>query len=57
MSPTIRPDCPCPNVTCRRHTRCDECEAAQILKGGLPYCKRPVRSFWQRLRRFFHIRD
>lgn len=51
MPPTIREDCPCPKVTCKRHTLCDECEAAQALKGGLPSCKRPKVSFWGRIRK------
>ncbi|OPX64288.1 MULTISPECIES: hypothetical protein [unclassified Methanoregula] len=41
MSPTVRKDCACPKVTCRRHTLCDECEAEQARKGNLPFCKRP----------------
>jgi hypothetical protein len=53
MSPTIREDCPCPNVTCRRHTLCDECEAAQALKEGLPFCRRPKRSLWGQICRIF----
>jgi hypothetical protein len=44
MSPTIREDCPCPKVTCKRHRLCDECETAQTLKGELPFCKRPAAS-------------
>ena len=49
MSPTIREDCPCPKITCKRHTLCDECEAEQVLKGGLPFCKRPTVSLWGRI--------
>jgi hypothetical protein len=49
MSPTIREDCPCPKTTCRRHSLCDECEAAHAPKGGLPFCKRPRRSLRERI--------
>jgi len=41
MSPTVREDCPCPKVTCKRHTLCDECEASNALKGEIPFCRRP----------------
>jgi len=51
MSPTVREDCPCPKVTCKRHTLCDECETEQVRKGGLPFCRRPQKvSFWRRIR-------
>jgi hypothetical protein len=53
MSPIIREDCPCPKTTCKRHTLCDECEAVQIRKGGLPYCRRPKISLWGRIRKLF----
>ena len=53
MSPTIRRDCPCPKVTCTRHTLCDECEASNILKGEIPFCRRPKRSLWARICRLF----
>jgi hypothetical protein len=49
MSPTVREDCPCPKITCKRHTLCDECGAAHIPKGGLPFCKRPKLSLWERI--------
>ncbi|MGA2918400.1 hypothetical protein [Methanoregula sp.] len=55
MSPTIREDCPCPKVTCSRHTLCDECEAAHAGKNGLPFCRRPKRSFWSRIRKWLGI--
>jgi hypothetical protein len=41
MSPTVRKDCPCPKVVCKRHTLCDECEASNALKGEIPFCRRP----------------
>ena len=55
MSPVIRKDCPCPKVTCPRHTLCDECEAAQAQKAELPFCRRPKHSFWQNVRKRFGI--
>lgn len=55
MPPTIREDCPCPNLTCRYHKLCDECEAAQAKKGGLPFCRRPKRSLWKRIKRLLGI--
>lgn len=55
MPPTIREDCPCPNLTCRYHKLCDECEAAQARKGGLPFCRRPKRSLWKRIKRLLGI--
>jgi|GEM_PF-1704108 len=55
MPPTIRTDCPCPKITCKRHTLCDECEAVHGEKGGLPFCRRPKRSLWGRIRKLFHI--
>ena len=52
MCPTVRKDCPCPNMTCTRHTLCDECEEDQARKGGLPFCKRPPKkSLPARIRR------
>ena len=51
MSPTIRKDCPCPKITCKRFTLCDECEAARVAKGTLPFCKRPTISLWERIRK------
>lgn len=49
MSPAIREDCPCPNVTCRRDTFCHECKAAHVPTGGLPFCRRPPNvSLWSR---------
>jgi hypothetical protein len=55
MSPTVRKDCPCPNVSCKHHTLCDECEAEQVLKGKLPFCRRPKRSLWRRIRKIFGL--
>jgi hypothetical protein len=55
MSPTIREDCPCPNVSCKHHTLCDECEAEQVLKGKLPFCRRPKHSLWRRIRKMFGL--
>ena len=56
MSPTIRKDCPCPKKTCERFTLCDECEAVHVAKGGLPFCRRPKRSFWGKIRKFLGMR-
>ena len=53
MSPAIREDCPCPKTTCKRHALCDECEAAHIPKGGLPFCKRPKVSLRKRIGKLF----
>lgn len=51
MSPVVRKDCPCPKTTCKRHTFCDECEAAHV-PNGLPFCRRPKRSLWGKIRKF-----
>ncbi|MDD1690034.1 MAG: hypothetical protein LUQ66_05190 [Methanoregula sp.] len=51
MPPVIREDCPCPNTACSRHTLCDECEASRAETGGLPFCRRPKRSLWGRIRK------
>jgi len=56
MCPTVREDCPCPKVTCRRHTLCDECEAEQVRKGGLPFCRRPKQSLWETIKKMLGIR-
>ncbi|MDD1703367.1 MAG: hypothetical protein LUQ31_10350 [Methanoregula sp.] len=40
MSPVTRDDCPCPKVTCSRHTLCDECEAFRVARGKVPFCRR-----------------
>jgi hypothetical protein len=56
MSQRVREDCPCPKVTCKRHTLCDECEAAHIPKGGLPFCKRPKVSLWERIQKVFGLK-
>jgi hypothetical protein len=56
MTQRVREDCPCPKVSCKRHTFCDECEAAHIPKGGLPFCKRPPKvSFWERISTLFRL--
>lgn len=55
MSPVIRKDCPCPKVTCPRHTLCDECEAAQVQKAEVPFCRRPKRSFVQNVKKLLGI--
>ena len=55
MSPTIREDCPCPKVTCSRHTLCDECEAFRVAKGKLPFCRQPKVSFWDRIRKMLGL--
>jgi len=49
----IRKDCPCPKTSCKRHTLCDECEAAREAKGMQPFCKRPKRSLWEQIRKLF----
>jgi hypothetical protein len=49
MSPTVRKDCPCPKVVCKRHTLCDECEASNALKGEIPFCRRPKVSLWGKI--------
>ena len=56
MSPRVREDCPCPKVSCKRHTFCDECEAAHIPNGGLPFCRRPKRSLWGKIRKLLGLR-
>jgi len=56
MPPTIRKDCPCPKKTCERYTLCDECEAVHVVKGGLPFCRRPKRSIWGKIRKFLGMR-
>jgi hypothetical protein len=53
--PVVRKDCPCPKKTCKRFTLCDECEAAHVPKGGLPYCRRPKRSLWGRIQKFLGL--
>jgi hypothetical protein len=37
---TLKEDCPCPKLKCKRHGNCDVCEAYHGRKGRLPYCKR-----------------
>lgn len=51
MSPVIRDDCPCPNVTCSRHTLCDECEAFRASRGKVPFCRQPKVSFPDRIKK------
>jgi len=56
MSPVIRDDCPCPKVTCLRHTLCDECEAFRMARGKLPFCRRSKVSFLGRIRKMLGLR-
>ena len=56
MSPTIRKDCPCPNITCKRYTLCDECEDNRVAKGMLPFCKRPKISLWGKIRKMLRVK-
>jgi hypothetical protein len=53
MSPTVRKDCPCPRTTCKRHTLCDECEAARKAQGRVPFCKLPAIPLWERITKRF----
>jgi len=53
MSPTVREDCPCPKLTCKRHTLCNECEASNALKGEIPFCRRPKRTLWGKICKLF----
>lgn len=55
MSPTVREDCPCPKITCKRHTLCDECEASRMAQNKLPFCKRPAASLWHRIRKLLRL--
>jgi hypothetical protein len=49
MTPTVREDCPCPKVTCKRHKLCDECEASRLAQNKLPFCRRPAASLRVRI--------
>lgn len=56
MPPTIRKDCPCPKTTCERFTLCDECEADRLAKGMLPFCRRPKKTFREKIRKLLGMK-
>ena len=33
-----QPNCPCPNLKCPHHGRCDQCTSRHLRKGFLSYC-------------------